>query len=361
MPVLSLPIAVSELETQSRDPTTPRASEKAQSRLAEQRFLALRAFRAGAVSCREVSIPVATTVGALMNGRRQPRGASCGGHGGSLIAGGIDASGPERWHDDGTGAVMDGPDPGRDCDGAKGCCRDGCNSDDGNDDGGFSLAERIMLVAEAPGQLGIGGKVWDSAFVLCDYLAKAPASACAVSCISRGKSYPVGTTAAGATNGEKAPVPPDGRGAQSAGGVADEVRVGETPPQDELGQRPTKRALHGARDSYAGDSGRFEKKQGCCAEGAVEGAQATNEVKHLLPSRRNVRGLVDGKRVLELGAGTGLVSVCCALLGASAVVATDFEVCVYVCLCSTKKTTKTYTHSFNLLPSKILFQRRRFF
>ena len=80
-------------------------------------------------------------------------------------------------------------------------------------EGGSDQSESVVLIAESPGSLGIGGKVWDSSLVLVDWLARAPSHA----------------------------------------------------------------------------------------------------------------GVVRGKRVLELGSGTGLVAICCeALLGAHRVVATDF-------------------------------------
>ncbi|CAM9948203.1 unnamed protein product [Choristocarpus tenellus] len=47
-----------------------------------------------------------------------------------------------------------------------------------------------------------------------------------------------------------------------------------------------------------------------------------------------------GVRVLELGAGTGLVSLCCSLLGASSVLATDFEASPSI------DTNKIYMHLF---------------
>lgn len=197
----------------------------------------------------------------------------------------------------------------------------------------------VVLAAESPGQLGIGGKVWDSAFVLCDFLADAPASTAAPAVTRPPPFRPDPGVLPSET---KTVVSMDGRirphTANGTAGVASPPREEEAPENREVSRASPAEATvekpllpNGSGSIVAG---RIEPEQLRAKE---DGAAREKETVATMPdtwsARRrrgrrgwSVGGLVEGRRVLELGAGTGLVSICCGLLGASAVVATDFKV-----------------------------------
>lgn len=238
--MLSLPIPVSTLAGGGLcHDRANNSQEDGGGRSSEQRALAADAFQAGATNCREVSVPVA---------------AAAAGH-------------FHRSHRNVNGTSL---------------------SKQVN-----ARTRREVLVAESPGQLGISGKVWDSAFVLCDYLAEAPAAAAArPSCDT---AHPV-------------------LGIPHA---SDQLENGDCATLTE-----ERRELLTRIDS---DADRAYDSRGGPASDAGDANSLNGD--HCIAGESGIRRkLMERKRVLELGAGTGLVSICCALLGASAVVATDFEV-----------------------------------
>lgn len=286
--------------------------------MAEQRALAENAFRAGAVSCREVTVPIAGAVAPATGTSEQQRwGDTCDNGDGRMR----DPSGTgKRSAVDSNGSSMCGGDNSK-CGGGGG----------GDDESSVFVEERVVLVAESPGQLGIGGKVWDSAFVLCEFLAKAQAS-----CAADDECPPTGPN--GYPSAGSMPSGANGCFSRSSGGDVKEAAAAGTKERvlmesstEELDERSRVTATNGTGRATAGVNGD-------CS--TIEPAKGNAECHVLVtpsvfgPSSsclegRSARGLVQGRRVLELGAGTGLVSVCCALLGASAVVATDFQVGVF--------------------------------
>lgn len=341
VPVLSLPIAVFEAK-----PHLPEITERpsvegkpwGSFRLAEQRALAASAFNAGAVTCREACIPVTVATSRDFA---------------------VDTTQMDRWRrsDECCHRGSDQAAAGRE-DSLEKCCKRNypdANQLDGSDDhsfenessgnagsgsscaclgskgGNLSLEERIVLVAESPGQLGIGGKVWDSAFVLCDYLAKTQASASFPPPV-----LPNACDGAAATKRKTMPIPANNgdavNGTMSSGTCLKK--------KDEAKECLRAEPISTSRDESA--QGSVEFPSHLQEDKRHNSGQADQHTMETTSSNTSpgwglaVRGLVHGKRVLELGAGTGLVSVCCALLGASAVVATDFEVGLSVfapCLC----------------------------
>lgn len=345
--MLSLPIAVSEAYASTKHTPRSQVGQGAGIRSPEHRALAANAFDAGAIGCREVvfkSAPAAT--GAVSSRHRRlagVRGNSRGrGHSGrapcrrtskedrqgfrerSEVVGGCGGDHHCRGGDDSNGS---------------------CRSDaDGHTD--KSLEERTVLVAESPGQLGIGGKVWDSAFVLCDYLAKAPASATFAAAAASAATVAADAAAAavvGATTTARpqsiSPVasPPIATGSNDdemtclasveggrALGAAGGGHVNDQAKQKSLRLEESGRR-QGASLTACSASGSDHREDDAEEGGAVAESAATSADPQLRGTQF-ARRIIEGRRVLELGAGTGLVSVCCALLGASAVVATDFDV-----------------------------------
>lgn len=286
VPVLSLPIRVSSVDDPLQNNSAALSNEdKHKESATEHRALAASAFSAGALSCREAILPLSRVTGVASSRRRSHSW--------------VDPCGCCRDHEathstEGAHAADNLRHPGQSC-----CAisadyslkgqsehvkafesvpRGGNGDGDGDDDcdcvhndsvsdekRNAVLEERVVLVAESPGQLGIGGKVWDSAFVLCEYLAQAGYTSC-TSAADR-------LCLAGSNRVDLSASLPNGN--EKATRAAADATLPESPTR--------------------------------CAQSTAS-------------------GLVNGRRVLELGAGTGLVSVCCALLGASAVMATDFEV-----------------------------------
>lgn len=311
VPVLSLPIAVHEVGegtgTYREDPTTAMGNGGSPA-VTEQTTLAVDASKAGAIGCREAVVPVARTptfssVISRWQGERPDR--SCGVV--SDLFSAASASDCSGNNGDSLGSFGEYSD---------GC---GCGHANGDD----RTKEVVVLVAESPGQLGISGKVWDSAFVLCDYLATTPASVADASA----------ATTAAVVKMVTAPPSSDilDRGSCANGGHATSRGHGA--------MEVTTRAL-----KFLQISGTARSLPTGVGDVSANGSAATGEpsVEHTLGDDEGgvtntaaahspsfMGSLVHGKRVLELGAGTGLVSICCSLLGATAVVATDFEVSVF--------------------------------
>lgn len=367
VPVLSLPIAVAEADPRTNHAHGSQVGQGVEARSPEQTeqgALATNAFNAGAISCREVVLkavpatPAATAAAAVAAGSvsSQPR----------RLGGGVRVHRSANGHHpdkavscDQTSSEQRQGSPERP-DGVDGCgggdrsCRGGSG---GSGDGSViastaaaSLEERTVLVAESPGQLGIGGKVWDSAFVLCDYLAKAPASiilsAAAAATAAAVDAAPARTTSTSPKTSARTAAGTDEEltcfasvGGASGLGVA----AGSSIDDDQAEQEESLRQGGTGERLSASNPGCLSVSACSSADGSVprgDGAEeggggdggggkgASTPAKGQLQGAcvASARGIVEGRRVLELGAGTGLVSVCCALLGASAVVATDFDV-----------------------------------
>lgn len=310
VPVLSLPIAI----TRNNGNESEAHGESGTMGRTEPSDLTSSAFCTGATNCREAAVPVldsaamlpaasaSATLPACISAQSLPtepstgalpRGRSacnpseaCGDYEGQRVTRGIDAS--------------QGPGNHGNCNGVK-------------------AEERMVLVAESPGQLGIGGKVWDSAFVLCDFLAKTRASALSRDSSDYSCSIPLGN------------IPTEGQEAirnesQAQISWQGECRRGPFDVSDVLGSGlNTILTTPGSVGSVC--SGHGIGSEGTGKKSLGQSSTQPVQPKQPLFGEGKEKGIVEGRRVLELGAGTGLVSICCALLGASAVVATDFEVC----------------------------------
>lgn len=187
VPVLSLPIAVHEVGegtgtgTYRKDPTTANTlpttavENETLPAVSEQTTFAVDASKAGAIGCREAIVPVARSLtfsSVMSRWQRERSDRSCG------VASFLSSAASSSDCNGNTGGSLG--------------YSDGCGRV-------HASGEVVVLVAESPGQLGIGGKVWDSAFVLCDYLATTPTS---VSDASAVITAPVVTVAAESPSSE---------------------------------------------------------------------------------------------------------------------------------------------------------------
>lgn len=308
--MLSLPIALAPVDSKGGGGGVPRGeAAEGNAIVRHDNPLAGEGIFAGVTNCREAAVPVA--LGPLSLGCGKPHAEV------TTAAGSGKGSCSTRGHS-GASGEMEGVIPGetgRDV-GARSVPppEGGCRVLETRKRKGLARG-RTILVAESPGQLGISGKVWDSAFVLCDYLAHARASALALQHTAFSPKLSSGSTRdavdyAGNNGlvGLCAATRERSRGGGSLGGIDPKGLVGG---RVEAAGDLVASCHHGARSHES------------CALGGCKKARLEQDT---VSAGGRERGLLEGRRVLELGAGTGLVSMCCALLGASEVVATDFEV-----------------------------------
>lgn len=322
VPVLSLPIAI----TRHRGNGGETHGESGTMGRTEPTDLTPSAFCTGATNCREAAVPMldsavlppaasasasaSATFPACITAQSLPIDPSTGG-----VPRGRNACNPSEARGDHEGQRVT---RGNDASQGPGSHAN-CNA--------VKAKERMVLVAESPGQLGIGGKVWDSAFVLCDFLAKTRASALSRDSSDCSCSIPVGNipTEDQATirNKSQAQISWQVEGRMEPFDVSGVLESGPNTILTTPKSVGSVCSVHGI-----GSEGIDKKSLGQSSTQPVQPIQPIQPIQPLLgEGEGREKGIVEGRRVLELGAGTGLVSICCALLGASAVVATDFEVC----------------------------------